>query len=190
MMDPTHSCGGEARRRARERRARRARKERVLHTRISEDLAEDLRKMADDLRVPVSNIVRTVLEDAFSVVERVTDNVGELIEEVVDEAEAASARLRRRHAHRRRHGRRHYRADPDFEDVVDETDETSGGPGSEPEVLGWQPLRLARERRCSRCGNALARGAQAHAAVTEAGIGSAILCDTCLDAESASPDGA
>ena len=53
------------------------RKERVLHTRISEDLAEDLRKIAEDLRVPVSNVVRNVLEEAFSMVETVTENVGD-----------------------------------------------------------------------------------------------------------------
>ena len=47
---------------------RRHRKERVLHTRISEDLADDIREIAEELRVPVSNIVRNVLEEAFSVV--------------------------------------------------------------------------------------------------------------------------
>ena len=67
MMDPNHSCGGgscggDARRRARERR-RRARKERVLHTRIPALLEEDLKSAAERLRVPVSNLVRTILED-------------------------------------------------------------------------------------------------------------------------------
>jgi hypothetical protein len=40
----------------------RHRKERVLHTRISEPLAEDIRRMAEDLRVPVSNLVRNGLQ--------------------------------------------------------------------------------------------------------------------------------
>jgi hypothetical protein len=178
-------CGG-SRQRARQR--GRERKERVLHTRISDDLAEDLRKMAEDLRVPVSNIVRTVLEDAFSVVERVTDNVGELIEEVVDEAEAASARLRRRHG-RRRHGRRvHRSSDPGFaSDEVDELEREPARAASRPEVLGWQPLVLARDRRCTDCGSELARGGQAYAAVTQVGVGSAILCAACLGAKRA-PD--
>ena len=59
---------------------RRERKQRVLHTRISQQLAEDIGRLAEDLRVPVSNLVRNVLEEVFSVVETVTDNVGELIE--------------------------------------------------------------------------------------------------------------
>src|SRR6516164_130734 len=63
----------------------RGRKERVLHTRISEQLAEDIRRVADDLRVPVSNLVRNVLEETFSVVETVTDNLGTWLEEVATE---------------------------------------------------------------------------------------------------------
>jgi len=86
---------------------RRARKARVLHTRISDSLAEDIRRIADDLRVPTSNLVRNVLEEVFDVVESVSDDVGGLFEEVLDEAEAtrariASARSRSRGRRRRR----------------------------------------------------------------------------------------
>ena len=42
-------------------------------------LASDIRQMAEDLRVPVSNLVRNVLEEAFSVVESVSDDVGDLL---------------------------------------------------------------------------------------------------------------
>lgn len=92
----------------RSRRARRrARKERVLHTRISDSLAEDIRRIADDLRVPTSNLVRNVLEEVFDVVESVSDDVGGLFEEVLDEAEAARERIASaRSRSRRRRGRR------------------------------------------------------------------------------------
>jgi hypothetical protein len=86
---------------------RRARKERVLHTRISDSLAEDIRRIADDLRVPTSNLVRNVLEEVFDVVESVSDDVGGLFEEVLDEAEAARERIASaRSRSRRRRGRR------------------------------------------------------------------------------------
>ncbi|MBW2243376.1 MAG: hypothetical protein JRH01_15435 [Deltaproteobacteria bacterium] len=78
-----------------------ARKERILHTRISEQLSEDIRAIADDLRVPVSNLVRNVLEEAFSAAERVTDDVGDLLDDVLGEAERASERVQR---FRERHG--------------------------------------------------------------------------------------
>jgi hypothetical protein len=103
------SCqDGEDRHAYRSRRARRrARKERVLHTRISDSLAEDIRRIAEDLRVPASNLVRNVLEEAFDVVESVSGDVGDLFEEVLDEAEAARERIAsaRSRSHRRR-GRR------------------------------------------------------------------------------------
>ena len=136
--------------------------------------------MADDLRVPVSNIVRTMLEDAFSVVEKVTENMGDLIEEVVDEAGAARDRVRRRHWHRRH---RRPRRSAYFDSEDDET-EAEDAEASEVEVLGWQPLFLAKDRRCAECETALARGTQAYAAVTQAGVGSTALCESCVRAKS------
>ncbi|HBZ68571.1 MAG TPA: hypothetical protein DEP35_01970 [Deltaproteobacteria bacterium] len=73
----------------------RGRKERVLHTRISEQLAEDIRRVAEDLRVPVSNLVRNVLEETFSVVESVTDNLGTWLEDVATEVGRGSPGARR-----------------------------------------------------------------------------------------------
>ena len=96
-------CGGQGRHRS-----RRGRKERVLHTRVSDRLADDIRRIAEDLRVPASNLVRNVLEEVFDVVETVSDDVGELFEELLDEAEDARGRISRargRAHHRRRRGR-------------------------------------------------------------------------------------
>ena len=80
----------------RRRHRHRARKERVLHTRVSENLAEDIRRIAEDLRVPASNLVRNVLEEVFDMVESVSDDVGDLFDEVLEEADAARERLSRR----------------------------------------------------------------------------------------------
>jgi BMFP domain-containing protein YqiC len=90
----------------------RRRKERVLHTRISEQLSEDIRRASEDLRVPVSNLVRNVLEEAFGAVERVSDEVGEFLEEVLGDAEGARKdlrRLRRRVQHLARRQRHRFR---------------------------------------------------------------------------------
>jgi len=105
--DEQRGCRGEGNRgghRSRHGR-RRARKARVLHTRISDSLAEDIRRIAEDLRVPTSNLVRNVLEEVFDVVESVSDDVGGLFEEVLDEAEAARQRI----ATARSRGRRRHR---------------------------------------------------------------------------------
>ena len=152
----------------REQRGERRRKERILHTRISEDLADDLRRVAEDLRVPVSNLVRNVLEEAFSVVESVTGNVGELIEEVMDEAEAVRARLRGR---QRRRSRRM--------EAEESPREAEAPPPRDDEVIGWQPLVLARPQRCARCGILMGRGDSAYASVTPKGVGASWRCEDC-----------
>jgi len=91
-MEREHREEYEERRRRRHR--RRGRKERILHTRVSDALADDIRRMADDLRVPASNLVRNVLEEVFTVVESVTDDVGGLFDDLLDEAEAVRDRIR------------------------------------------------------------------------------------------------
>ncbi len=156
---------------------RHRRKERVLHTRISEQLAEDVRRLAEELRVPVSNVVRTVLEEAVGAVESVSDNVGELIEDVVEEAGRAREEMLRRRARRRTH-----RA-PAPPGPVDAAPEPGEGPAPRPdaEPIGWLPLVLARRRECGDCGAALARGSRAYVVATAEGLGSDSLCRDCVD---------
>src|SRR5262249_62114204 len=84
----------------REERRQRRRKERVLHTRVSEELDEALQDAARRLRVPVSNLVRNVLEDVFDAVEAVSANVGELVEDVVEEAQDFGRRFERHRGRR------------------------------------------------------------------------------------------
>ncbi len=91
--DTRHGGGGSGRSHSRHR-GRGARKERVLHTRISEQLAEDIRLFADDLRVPASNLVRNVLEEVFTMVDSVSDDMGGLMDDLIDEAEGVRDRVR------------------------------------------------------------------------------------------------
>ena len=166
---------------------RAGRKERVLHTRISDRLAGDIRMVADELRVPVSNIVRNVLEDVFSVVEVVSDNVGDLVEEVVGEADRVAERLARRtrsaarefDAERRRDDTSH---DPELE--VDEPERGAPPPVRPdlpefPDVLGWQPLVLNATQTCACCGRGLARGDRAFLGIGSSGPGTKVLCRYC-----------
>jgi hypothetical protein len=161
---------------------RHARKERVLHTRISEDLADDIRRLADDLRVPVSNLVRNVLEEAFSVVESVSENVGELIEDVVEEAERARGLMRRRHhrrARRRFHGERPHGGD--------EGERERPGPAQRqafPDVVGWQPLILNRPHACADCEEVQEPGDRVFAGLGEGGLSGVYLCRDCMQARS------
>jgi hypothetical protein len=165
------------------------RKERVLHTRISERLADDIRDIAEDLRVPVSNLVRNVLEEAFAVVETVTENVGDLVEEVVEEAERA------RHSFGRRGRgsdprRRDAAVDPDPLDFVDterpvapEPAASASAPRAEfPDVVGWQALILNREQSCADCEELIERSERGFAGVSTSGLSGVYLCGDCIDA--------
>jgi hypothetical protein len=158
----------EARARAREARrtARARRKEHVLHTRISDPLAEDIRRLAEELRVPVSNLVRNVLEEAFSVASQVGEDVGELLDDVLDRAGRASEHLERRR--RRREGAR---TDEAFEEEAGEAEPAAASPSAAadvealarafPEVVAWQPVVLNAPGRCARTGRLLATGSRA-----------------------------
>jgi hypothetical protein len=101
------------------------RKERVLHTRISEQLSEDIRRFAEDLRVPASNLVRNVLEEVFTVVDGVSDDVSDLFDDLLEEAEGVRERVRRqsRPRSRSRSGSRRRSSTVDRDRDVDVADD-------------------------------------------------------------------
>jgi hypothetical protein len=173
-----------ARRRAERRSGERPRdgspKERVLHTRISQQLSEDIRRVADDLRVPVSNLVRNVLEEAFSVVETVSQNVGDLLEDILDEAEEARDRYRAR-------GERWEGEAPPPEPSAPPAPpaEAARARPEFPEVLAWQPVLLNRDAVCADCAAPIPRGARAAVGIGSQGAPTAVvLCLACTDARS------
>src|SRR6185503_18045185 len=99
-------------------------KEKVLHTRVPESLDAQIKALADALRVPVSSLVRNILEDSVAVIDsakelrRGWNEFQSMIAESfrVTEAAAGSA------------GAAAARSSP--------------APELFPEVLGWQPLTL------------------------------------------------
>jgi hypothetical protein len=175
--DPTTDPHSQERTRGSQRHRGR-RKERVLHTRVSEPLAEDIRRMAEDLRVPVSNLVRNVLEEAFSVVEAVSENVGELIDDVVDEAERTRDRIRHRRKNVRHRERRRSRHAARGEDLEHEPMPRQPF----PQVVGWQPLILNQLKACADCEEPIEPGERGFAGMTAAGLGEIYLCRDCMDA--------
>jgi hypothetical protein len=149
----------------------RHRKERVLHTRISEQLASDIRQMAEDLRVPVSNLVRNVLEETFSAVENAADGMGDLLEDVIEQAERASDRIHHFQSRRReRETREAHRREP------------TQGPEEFEDIEAWQPVILNAPRRCDGDGREIRRGEQAFVGLTASGLSDTYLCAPCVEA--------
>ncbi len=148
------------------------RKEKVLHTRVPAVLEEELKRLAAALRVPVSNVVRTILEDAVDTV----DVVGGMAE---DQLHNVADRLGRRRGRMRR--------DPMAAPVEDRA---APGPPLAG-VVGYQHMLLARGGQCTLCGREMSPGEAAWLGVRET-PGPRVLIDAaCLPfsaAESAPPE--
>jgi hypothetical protein len=140
----------------------RPRKERVLHTRVPAVLEQELKRLADGLRVPVSNVVRTILEDAISTI----DSVGRAAEgELRDVAE----RLHKQREKLRWRGGR--KADDGGASPPPErggTESAAAAVAPLGGVIGFQPLLLAQGGTCALCGRALARGDRGFLAIRDA----------------------
>ena len=131
--------------------ASRDRKERVLHTRVPAVLERELKRFAENLRVPVSNLVRSILEDAMSVADAAGETVEARLRGAATQLEKERERLRRR-----------IERDP-LEDVV-----------------AFQEVTLAVAAACVGCGEILGKGAQAYLGVREeAGGPRVFVCGPC-----------
>lgn len=122
-------------------------KERVLHTRVPAVLEKELKRLATNLRVPVSNVVRAILEDAVEVADVATKRTeAELrgwAEKLGDERERLRKRVR--------------------PSEIDEPEPEEAELGRDPleGVIGFQPLVLASAMKCAKCGRSFDEGDEA-----------------------------
>jgi len=167
-----------------ESRDRSGRKERVLHTRVSEELSEDIRRFAEEVRVPASNLVRNVLEEVFSVVESVSDDVGGVLGDLREEARDARQRIlgqRPRRSGSERAARGSFDEDVERELRRDERGEAAPSQAPRfPEVLGWQPLLSNQAASCAGCGVRLRQGETVFFGVKSTGLSEVVVCSECV----------
>jgi hypothetical protein len=139
---------------------RNEKKERVIHTRVSETLEQELKQAAGALGVSVSNLVRNILLNTTGLVEGI----------VADGASVARA-ARGQAAGERPQEESHAEARP------------------EPVILGWQELILNLNAVCDRCNAILPRGTKAWAAVQDRPGRREIRCLACIEALRSTPGG-
>ncbi|MEZ4310897.1 MAG: hypothetical protein R3F14_22885 [Polyangiaceae bacterium] len=113
-------------------------KERVLHTRVPAVLERELKRFAENLRVPVSNLVRAILEDAVAAADAASESVEGRLTRAAEEIGKGRERLKKR--------------------VM--PDPLSG-------VYAFQPVTLAQPASCARCGTELSPGERAHLGMTD-----------------------
>lgn len=133
-----------------------AKKERVLHTRVPAVLERELKRFADNLRIPVSNLVRTILEDALNVADAATENVESRLKKAAKQLEHERERLKAR-----------VKLDP-FKDV-----------------FAFQDVTLAQDATCAKCERDLAAGTRAFLGLTDDPASGkkkprTFVCDACL----------
>lgn len=127
-------------------------KERVIHTRVPAVLEAELKRFAENLRVPVSNLIRTILEDAVAVADRAGQTVERELLTVAQRVGNERERMR---------------------GAVAKLDPLDG-------VYGFQPLILHVRAYCARCSTSLEPGAAAHLALSEAQGPRRFVCNNCV----------
>lgn len=133
------------------------RKEKVIHTRVSEGLEEEIRERAARLGVSVSNLVRNVLQNTFG-----------LVEDVVADAASISRSARGEAAHGR-------------ERAAARRDEPAPAHDRPGRTLGWQEAVLSLNAVCDACNAILPRGSRAAIAIIEGNAPRAIRCLPCME---------
>ena len=131
-----------------------ARKERVLHTRVPAVLEQELKRFAENLRIPLSNLVRTILEDAVNVADAASESVEARLKSAATQLEHERERLRKR-----------VQMDP------------------LTNIFAFQTVTLAQPTMCAKCGASLSPGDRAHLGLADGprhASSRLFVCDACL----------
>jgi hypothetical protein len=130
-------------------------KERVLHTRVPAVLEQELKRFADSLRIPVSNLVRTILEDALEVADAASENVEGRLKSAAKQLAKERERIKSK-----------VKIDP------------------LRDVFAFQEITLAQPGQCAKCRESLGAGQRAHMGLTDTPPGKGrpkiFVCDECL----------
>ena len=129
-----------------------AKKERVLHTRVPAVLEQELKRFARNLRVPVSNVVRVILEDALKVADRATGEVEQRLRKAASVVSTEREQIR---------------------ETLKELDPLE-------DVLGFQPLILAQPTTCAACRAPLRRGDNGWLGLTAEPGRRVFVCSKCV----------
>ncbi|MGE0787884.1 MAG: hypothetical protein AB7S26_19575 [Sandaracinaceae bacterium] len=134
----------------------------MLHTRVPAVLEQELKQLAKNLRVPVSNVVRAILEDAVEAV----DAVGDIAQ---GELQGFAERLSRQRSDLRARVAKPARKEEPIEDAEVVEPPEAPCPSSAPAVLdgvyGYQSLVVATDTACTVCGRPLSAGSSASRAL-------------------------
>ncbi|MFW5741173.1 MAG: hypothetical protein ACOC1F_12485 [Myxococcota bacterium] len=154
-----------------------------MHTRVPAVLEQELKRLAESLRMPVSNVVRAILEDAVTAVDVVGRKAEGEMNRVVDRMAEKRERLRHIANNKPEPGASgggevdapEVGGERDAECDAERDDTTPDASAAKLEgVIGFQPLLLASSSTCSVCGQPLKAGTEAYLGVRD-GTGPRVL---------------
>lgn len=180
----------------------RQRKDRLIQTRVPQNLESTLKDEARRRRLSVSHLIRNVLEDTFNLVDNVVTEVDRVVADSVGmaqtlkrDAQRLAATARGQTAHRETS---QPPPDPDAagSDAGPATTERAVSPTQAPpeaedtvpgraalaNVYGFQELVLNQPAQCASCGVSIARGARAFLGMTDTAGPRLWACQECVDA--------
>jgi hypothetical protein len=130
------------------------RKERVLHTRVPAVLEQELKRVANAWRVPVSNVVRALLEDALDTLDIVGAKAEDELRGVAEKLQSERHKIRRKSIDG--HASTDVSAPFETRSPKGDTDDPLDG------AVGVTPITLAHDTRCALTGDLLSAGTEAY----------------------------
>jgi hypothetical protein len=134
------------------------RKDRLVQTRVPEKLETTLKDEARRRRTTVSQMIRNILEDTFSLVDGVVANVDQIVSDSVELAQKVGRDARRFGQMGQGAGRD---ADAPCRDALLDAEERLS------HVEAWNEVVLNRSVPCSKCGAELPRGRKAYMGLSD-----------------------
>jgi hypothetical protein len=131
---------------------REGRKERVLHTRVPAVLEQELKRVANAWRVPVSNVVRALLEDALDTIDIVGAKAEDELRGVAEKLASERHRIRQKSTAER--------SEPPTSSEPPPTDPLEG-------AVGVTPITLVHDAVCGVTGRTLPAGSEAYMVLFE-----------------------
>jgi hypothetical protein len=173
----------------------RQRKDRLIQTRVPQNLESTLKDEARRRRLSVSHLIRNVLEDTFNLVDNVVTEVDRVVADSVGmaqtlkrDAQRLAATARGQTAHRESTGESPSPAPIEPPPAPAEpSDKPAEAASPAPEkaaltrVYGFQELVLNRAATCASCEVDIARGARAFLGMTDAPGPRLWVCQDCVD---------
>jgi antitoxin component of RelBE/YafQ-DinJ toxin-antitoxin module len=134
-------------------------KDKVLNTRISEDLDQQLRKQAEEMNMPVSQLVRRILTRTVDMVGNISGNVEYLLHEAMEDVASIADATKPKQDQRKK---------------IKESEKLKG-------VVGWQPMRAQRRLRCGLTGDIIESGDEAYLSVRTDGEEAFVISEDAFD---------